>query len=280
VTLEELQARQHFLGSSDAPALLNVDKYKSLYRLWLEKTGQVELDPSSSLAARIGTWNERGMCDYLAEQLETRGEYGKTSLHPNGIFRSQHDVVFPELNACGEGKTFGMLNPTFDASDWGAENTNNVPFKVLLQTQFSLLCSGYERCHVIAFFGGHWLRKYVIERDEELCKKIQTIGERFWSEHVLTKTPPPDTLPTFEEIKDVKRSQDMVVAVDEDIIIQYANLRNQKGMIEDAIDIFKRDLLLEHKDAAIFASPKGTLEFIANARGVRSFRLRDYKEDV
>ncbi|MGL4611469.1 MAG: hypothetical protein ACRCYY_17615, partial [Trueperaceae bacterium] len=65
---------------------------------------------------------------------------------------------------------------------------------------------------------------------------------------------------------------------EEDWIERYVSLRDQKGLIDETMDMFKRDLLLHMGEAEIAASPIGTLEYLKNSRGIRSLRLRGYKD--
>lgn len=51
---EWLEDRRKGIGGSDVGTILGLNKWKSPYQLWLEKTGQVELDESNSEPAYWG----------------------------------------------------------------------------------------------------------------------------------------------------------------------------------------------------------------------------------
>jgi putative phage-type endonuclease len=277
MTLEELKARQYYIGSSDVPAILGVDKYRTMYDIWLEKTGQLEPKVNTNLPSECGTYLEPALCQWCADSLATPWEKGHVFFHPNGVFRSQLDGYMPAIKASIESKTSGLFNPRFDDSDYGAQDTNQIPFNFLAQVQFSLLCSGLDRAYVVCLIGaGRGLLRYIVEKDEALQTKIKTICERFWNEHVLTNTPP-EGQPTFAIVQNLKRTTDKIIPIDDEWIEQYVSLRNQKALVDGAMENFKRDLLLEMKDAEIAASPVGTLEYLENSRGIRSVRLRGYK---
>jgi putative phage-type endonuclease len=54
--VEWLDLRRRFVGASDVAALVGAHPYKSAYRLWLEKTGQLTYDPEAEIAPQL----ERG----------------------------------------------------------------------------------------------------------------------------------------------------------------------------------------------------------------------------
>ncbi|MGL4610163.1 MAG: hypothetical protein ACRCYY_10825, partial [Trueperaceae bacterium] len=85
MTLDELKQRQFYIGSSDVPAILGVDPYKSLIDIFYQKTGKLEPQLTTSLPAECGTYLEPGLCQWVADGLNTRLERGVVVAHDNGI---------------------------------------------------------------------------------------------------------------------------------------------------------------------------------------------------
>ena len=52
---EWLRYRTHGIGGSDVSIITGINPYKSIYQLWLEKTGQIELEQTESEFAHFGT---------------------------------------------------------------------------------------------------------------------------------------------------------------------------------------------------------------------------------
>src|SRR5690606_3541619 len=78
---EWLHARAKGIGGSDASVILGLNKWKTPFELWLEKTGQVIPESSQSEAAYWGTVME----DIVAKEFETRT--GKKVRRRNATFQ-------------------------------------------------------------------------------------------------------------------------------------------------------------------------------------------------
>ena len=50
-----LELRRKGIGGSDVSIIAGINKFRSIYQLWLEKTGQMELEEADSEYAHFGT---------------------------------------------------------------------------------------------------------------------------------------------------------------------------------------------------------------------------------
>lgn len=277
LSLEQLEARRAYIGSSDVPALLGVDKYRNIGDLYAEKAGLTELFVTSSAAADWGDRLEPIVCEWVGERLGhavKRGEYRQSE---DGVLRCQLDGWVAPLGEAVEIKTSGLLNPMFRAEEegWGADGSDEVPFRVVAQVQFALMLSGAPRCHVGAFLGGGvGPRHYVIEAHAALQAEIKRRCYAFWREHVLTRTPP-EAVPSLDTLKIVRREPAKSVEVPAELIARYADVKNQAAMVKVAEDEAKAALLHALGDAEEAYSPFGTVTYMANKRGVRTLRLKE-----
>ena len=277
LTLKQLYARRAYLGSSDVPALLGVDKYRNVGDLFLEKTGQTELAVTANVAADLGDRLEPVICQWVADRLGVKYRRGQRRKSKDGILRCQLDGWAPESGEPIEAKSSGLVNPMFRADEegWGADGSDEVPFRVLAQVQFALMLSGAKRGHVGAFLGGGvGPRHYVVEAHPQLQAEIERRCYAFWNEHVLTRTPPPVT-PSLDTLKIVRREPAKSVEIDADLLERYRDVKNQAAMVKQAEDEAKAALLAALGDAEEGYTPFGVVTFMANKRGTRALRLKE-----
>jgi len=277
LSLEALRARRGYIGSSDVPALLGVDRYRNVGDLWLEKTGRTELEVTTNAAADWGDRLEPIVCAWVGERLGqpvVRGEYRSS---PDGILRCQLDGWVAATGEAVEIKTSGLLNPQFraDTEGWGADGTDEVPYRVLAQVQFALALSGAPRGHVGAFLGGGTgPRHYVVDAHSALQDEILRRCRAFWADHVLADVAP-DVVPNLDTLRVVRREPAKSVEVDGDLIERYRSIRDQAALVGAAADDAKAALIHALGDAEEGFSPIGTITYMANTRGVRSLRVKE-----
>src|SRR6202008_494962 len=241
ITEAQREARKTCLGSSDAPALCNVDEYRSLYDLWLDKTGKLEDRAASEDAERgndlepvVLNWFERRMGVTLARNIE---------LPRLGVFGANLDAAITAaiidlhpIKAVVEAKT------TTDGDDWG-EGIEDVPLRVYVQVQHQMMVAGCQIAYIpvlIPKYRKFHFEIYQVQRHEGLIAQIQARGEWFWEKHVLADIPPPATMPHLEALKRIKREPASVVQLNEDAAIQFDLLtqyRAQKRQLEQLIEV-------------------------------------------
>lgn len=275
LTIEQLKERTHFIGSSDVPAILGVSRYKNLADLYLEKTGQVELSETSSMAADFGDRLEPVMCEWVGERLGEEVVRGEFRSSHDGILRAQLDGFIPSLGETVEVKTSGLFSPMFRAEEegWGRDGTDELPFRVLAQVQFALMLSKAPRGHVAAFLGGGvGPRHYVVEAHGDLQGEIERRARQFWDEHVIPRVPP-EYIPSIDTLKSLKRESGKVVTVDETLPDQWVIAAEALKEAQSHMDAVKQRVLVELGDAEEAVTPFGGWSYRANARGVRSLRF-------
>lgn len=182
---EWLQDRQKGLGGSDVATVLGLNKWKSPYQLWLEKTGQVELDHSESEPAYWGTVLEEVVAKEFTERtglkVRRRNQIFEHPLHPFLRANIDRDVVGE--NAVLECKTANQ----YLAKEWDGEE---IPMSYLCQVQHYMNVLNYDHAYIAVLVGGQkfiWKR---IERDQELIDIITEKLVDFWETNVLAGAEP------------------------------------------------------------------------------------------
>ena len=277
LSLTDLRRRRRYIGSSDVPAILGVSAYRNIADVYAEKVGMTELAVTTSAAADWGDRLEPLMCAWVGERLGARVKRGQRRRTPDGLLRAQLDGWIESTNEAVEIKTSGLLNPLFraDTAGWGADGTDEVPFSVLAQVQFALLVSGATRSHVGAFLGGGiGPRHYIIDSVPDLQREIEERARAFWANHVVPRVPPPVT-PHLDTLTRVAREPGKGIEIDHELIERYQALREQKGLVDAAVENAKAELLTALGDAEEGFTPFGAVTYRANRNGTRALRVKE-----
>lgn len=279
LSVAELEARRAWLGSSDIPALLGVDRYRNLGDLFLEKTGKTEVVQTTNVAADWGDRLEPVMCEWVAERFGTPVVRGEHRSSKDGILRAQLDGWMPEVGETVEVKTSGLLNPRFhaEAEGWGAEGTDELPFRVLAQVQFAQLVSQADGTHVAAFLGGGvGPRLYYVTPMPDLQAEIERRARAFWTEHVLAGVAP-EEIPSVDTLKWVVRVPEKVAYLpfDSDLADDWMSVKTNEKAAKEAVAEVQARVLHALGDAEELQSPFGTWSYYANKRGTRTLRFSE-----
>ncbi|MBX5476777.1 MAG: YqaJ viral recombinase family protein [Clostridia bacterium] len=183
---EWLEWRRMGIGSSDAPAVAGVDAYRTPMAVWLEKTGQVELEDEQSEAAYWGSVLE----DVVAREFARRTGY-KVRRRLAILQHPRHPFMLANLDRVvtddAPGRALLEVKTTSAyANGWSEDR---VPDRVMVQVQHQLAVTGYERAYVAVLIGGQRYQHYRIDRDDQLISDLIRIERDFWR-LVETRTPP------------------------------------------------------------------------------------------
>lgn len=168
--------RMYYLGGSDISCLAGINPFKSKHELWLEKTGQAELQESQSEIAHIGSQLESYIKKLFTEQTGLKVRAKNMILqHDDYSFLccNLDGVIYDGTEHC----VFEAKNVSqFKADQW----KDGVPEMYLLQVQYYLMITGYNKAYVAALIGGNQLVYHVVTRDEAKIKEILAMAKEFW----------------------------------------------------------------------------------------------------
>lgn len=183
--LEWLEKRTHSIGGSDASVILGLNKWKTPFELWLEKTGQSNLEDTAGEAAYFGNLLE----DVVAKEFEVRT--GKRVRRNNFMMKHpEHPFITANIDrkVVGEDALLECKTASaFLAKDWEGDE---IPDSYIVQVQHYLGVTGYEHAYIAVLIGGQRFVWKDIERDDELIKMIFNAEVQFWNHHVLGDVPP------------------------------------------------------------------------------------------
>ena len=277
-----LDARKKGVGGSDASVIVGLNRWKSPFTLWLEKTGQAEPENLED--------NEYVYWGSVLEETVAREFTKRTGKKVVRRGLLQHDTV-PFLLASVDrlvvGENAGLECKTangFAAREWDGDN---IPDAYYVQCQHYMLVTGAERWYIAALIrGNHYVQK-TIERNEDDIKALLEAETEFWRKV------------TEKEMPDVDGSEDCAKALAEkfhggapaielpssadNIFAEIDTLTETADSIKAQLEEKKNELrmLLGNAEAGTTASGrKVTWKTQAGRTSIDSKRLKAERPDV
>ena len=169
------------IGGSDVSILAGINPFKSVYQLWLEKTGQTEPEQTDNEAAHFGTLLEPVVRKEFMERT------GIKVRQKHMLLRSE-EYPFMLADLDGVIKENGEL-AIFEAKTASAYKKevweNEVPAPYILQVQHYMAVTGAKKAYVAALVGGNSFFYHAVERDNEMIGKIIAMEKYFWETCVV-----------------------------------------------------------------------------------------------
>lgn len=261
---EWLEDRRKGIGGSDVATVLGLNKYKSVYQLWLEKTGQVEVTSAQSEAAYWGNTLE----EVVAEEFSKRT--GKKVRRRNRVFehpkypflRANIDRDVVGENAVLECKTANQ----YLANEW---DDDEIPIQYICQVQHYMNVLNLDYVYFAVLIGGQKFIWKKMERDQELIDMITEKLVEFWTENVEKGIEPTiDGLKATSDFLtqrylDTDESETELNAAFDENIANLARLKSDKKVIEENITLLENELkqALGKADATIGITPNNIVSW-------------------
>lgn len=184
---EWLLDRRKGLGGSDIATVLGLNKYRSPYQLWLDKTGQVDIkEDEQSEPAYWGNVLEEVVAKEFQERTDKkvmrRNQVFEHPLHP--FLRANIDRWVVGENAILECKTAS----SFLAKEWEGEE---IPLGYICQVQHYMNVLNCDKAYIAVLIGGQKFVWKELKRDQELIDMITERCVEFWEENVIKGIEPP-----------------------------------------------------------------------------------------
>ena len=152
LTKEEwLKYRTQGIGGSDVSVIAGINPFKSAYALWLEKTGQIELEETENNYTHFGTLlepiirKEFTMCTGLKvrqkHMLLQSEEYPFMYANLDGVINEDGEMAIFEAKTASE----------YKHEIW----ENEVPAPYILQIQHYMAVTGAKKTYIAALVGGN-----------------------------------------------------------------------------------------------------------------------------
>lgn len=273
ITEQQRIERRKFLGSSDAAAVLGLDRYRSPADVFYDKTGQIIASgtPHNDDAVEVGNFCERAVIDWFAKKRKLKilvndGTVDTRRIHANGIMAANFDaLVDGDPTQAIEAKTTGVVSRYID-EEWGETETDQVPERIALQCQHQMAVLPELRViWVPVLMGGVGLRHYRIERNEDLIKDLTAAEEYFWHNHVAKMIPPAE-LPSLETLKKIRREPNKTVWIDDALVEAYNTAAAANKVTEAAKEEAQKALINALGDAESGEYSNGLVNYFLQER--------------
>lgn len=261
---EWLEDRRKGIGGSDVATILGLNKYKSVYQLWLEKTDQIEVTSAQSEAAYWGNTLE----EVVAEEFSKRT--GKKVRRRNRVFehskypflRANIDRDIVGENAILECKTANQHL----ANEW---DEDEIPIHYICQVQHYMNVLNLDYVYIAVLIGGQKFIWKKMERDQELIDMITEKLVAFWTENVEKGIEPAvDGLKATSDFLtqrylDTDESETELNAAFDENIANLARLKGDKKIIEENITLLENELkqALGKAEATIGITPNNIVSW-------------------
>jgi len=180
---EWLEKRKLTLGGSDTPVLLGLNKYKTRYQLWLEKTGQAD-DFDGNDATEWGNRLEEPVAQAFADAT------GLTVTKPDGEIYYTKGYEWMHASPDRLVSDGGIL----EIKTTGAHNKHlwddGPPPHVLCQLQHYLNILVAKHGYVAVLIGGQDFRWWRVENDFDMQIEIIEKSKDFYFKHMKKNVAP------------------------------------------------------------------------------------------
>ena len=211
------ELRSHYIGGSDAAAVVGLNDFSSPYSLWAEKTGRVP-GFAGNLVTEVGAFLEEFVAQKFAQvtgkKVRKHNQSFLNSLYPFAIANIDREIV---------GEDAGLEIKTTDSLNLKKFSGGEYPANYYVQCVHYMAITGKQRWYLAVLIGNKEFKWFTIERDEAEIAALMTAEADFWK-LVETDTPPAvdGTAATTEAIKTIYAESDDSVC---DLTAYSANLQ-------------------------------------------------------
>lgn len=222
--------RSHYIGGSDAAAVVGLNAFSSPYALWAEKTGQVP-GFSGNLATEVGTYLE----EFVAQKFAA--ETGKKVRKCNqSFFNSDYPWAIANIDREIIGEDAGLEIKTTSELNMKKFKGGEYPANYYCQCVHYMAMTGKQRWYLAVLIGNRDFKWFTIERDEAEIAALMAAEADFW-ELVKNNTPPvaDGSQATTAAIKTIyaESNEDTVdLTLENTVLSQYISLGKQIAELE------------------------------------------------
>jgi putative phage-type endonuclease len=274
LTAKNLENRSKGIGASESAIVLGISKFKTPYRLWMEKTGKIEPDDISALPhIHFGNLMEPVVAAEYSRRLNC-----KLINLKNTMYHKEYKYLLCHLDRkiVAIPKALECKYSLYGGEEWGESGSQSVPFDYLIQVQHQLAVTGYIQGDLAAFIGVDFY-VYPFERDSSIIDKIIIEAANFWS--CVEKDIAPPLSNASDCLLAYPKAHDFCLEADYDIldVIQQYKLAHvlskshdeEKKRAKDKIALFIKDAQGIKHDGKIIATFKN------NAKGSRTLNIKE-----
>ena len=187
LTDEQKRLRLTGIGGSEIASVVGLNPWGSPIDVWRAKVEGVTFEGNER--TERGRFLEPAVAAWYAEQTGASLREVGTVRHPSSAIA----LATPDRIAtvAGEDRLLEIKTANIRQLDKWGEEDDAVPEQYLAQVQWTMACVGLQSADLAVLLAGDTFRVYHLKRDLELESMLLEAAERFWRDHVQTRTPPP-----------------------------------------------------------------------------------------
>lgn len=286
-----LEERKKSLGGSDMGAVLGLNRYRSPYTVWAEKTGRIGEEPENE-AMRVG----RDLEPYVASRFE---EASRKSVRRMNYLLRREDCPHLHANIDRQilGESSGLECKTASALNLKRYEGGDFPESYYAQCVTYLAVTGWERWFLAALVLGKgfycyqittvpddyvpgWCESSVYVSPDEIAA-LKRCAADFWHDYVEADSPPPmdGDASTTEALETIYEGGGGEVELfgRERLVEQYQYLMSRKKAIEKGADAIKQQLMNDLGDNERGYCGRFTVDWKGQSR--QTFDARAFAKD-
>lgn len=186
------QDRRNYIGGSDIAVIMNMSRWKTPLKLWLEKTGQIEPDDLTSVeAVQLGTELEEFVAQKFAKEtgkkvrkqkkMYVHKDYPYMAAHIDRLITGTDEIL--ECKTCSAHKEDEWAEITVEEEINGKKETvekYKIPQEYVLQVIWYLGITGKTVGNIAVLIGGQKFKKRKLLFDKDLFDIMVDMAKDFW----------------------------------------------------------------------------------------------------
>lgn len=241
---EWLEHRSKGIGSSDVAAILGLSKWKTPYKLWLEKTGQSVNQEDESPILRAGHYLEPVVAQYCAD--ETGLEIIKTTSEEFIVVDKERPYLrvspdryawLPNCRHTKDNKVIIECKTTQNGWD-----PDDIPTAYFLQCMYQMGVCEINQTYLAWLERGLNFNYKRLVFDKDFYQDVIVAEvEKFWTDYVIGGQEPPLVDVSDVLLKFPKQTDGKVISASESVMEAYLNLKETNAEIK-RLESVKTDL--------------------------------------
>lgn len=269
------ELRSHYIGGSDAAAVVGLNPFKSAYTLWADKTKQIP-EFTGNLATEVGTYLEEFVAKKFSEETGKKVRRNNRSMindkYPWAIANIDREIV---------GENAGLEIKTTAEINLKRFKNGEYPANYYCQCVHYMAVTGKDKWYLAVLIGNREFKWFAIERDEDEINALMQSERDFWK-LVETKTPPaPDgsasTSETVNTIYPEANGNIVNLMAYDDAMFQYISIAKQIKELKATQDELANGIKVFMADSGAGESGKYKVSWPTSVR--RIFDIKVFEKD-
>ena len=262
LTEHQLEQRKPYITASGGAAALGLSRWQTPLDYWLEKNERAEPKPMNE-AMSMGHRLEPMIRDWAKEQLDI--PFRANTWVTRGVLGATLDGMVKKGERIAQIKTGGVTNRWSDLSDWGDENTDQIPQEYIVQVHIEMYCAEAPLCYVPTFLGDRGLVMYEVPWNEEVGAEIVRLLTDWHAEHLVGDVKP-DGAASLETLSRVWRVEGKSVPLDPELRATFLARQETVSVAKKDYDAIKAEIAAVLDDAEIGTTPDGLITYKKTTR--------------